>query len=135
MRTLCRRYALRQLISMFGAAKILDAQAAGLAGSTSVPPDDPLLDPVNVMDFAAIARRKLDPAAWDYLEGGAEEEATLRDNIEGFRKIIIRPKVLTGVSKIDTAQELFGVKLDYPIMLAPTGGKTCFWPEGEIVAG
>src|SRR3954464_8548606 len=89
MRTLCRRYALRQLISMFGAAKILDAQAAGLAGSTSVPPDDPLLDPVNVMDFAAIARRKLDPAAWDYLEGGAEEEATLRDNIEGFRKIII----------------------------------------------
>jgi isopentenyl diphosphate isomerase/L-lactate dehydrogenase-like FMN-dependent dehydrogenase len=42
--------------------------------------------------------------------------------------------VLTGVGKIDTSLELFGVKLDYPIMLDPVGGKTCFWPNGEIVS-
>ena len=36
------------------------------------------------MDFAALAQKKLDPVAWDYLEGGAEEEATLRDNLAGY---------------------------------------------------
>jgi isopentenyl diphosphate isomerase/L-lactate dehydrogenase-like FMN-dependent dehydrogenase len=106
---------------MFGAARILGSQEID--------------DPVNVMDFARAAQKKLDPVAWDYLEGGAVDEATLRDNIDGFKKIIIRPKALTGVGTIDTSLELFGVKLDYPIMLDPTGGKTCFWPNGEIVTG
>jgi isopentenyl diphosphate isomerase/L-lactate dehydrogenase-like FMN-dependent dehydrogenase len=136
MKSFGRRRALQRLVGMYGAARILGAQEGGRGGQSRpapIPLDDPLLDPVNVMDFARLAQKKLDPAAWDYLEGGSEEEATLRDNIEGFRKIIIRPKVLTGVGKIDTSLELFGVKLDYPIMLDPTGGKTCFWPNGEIV--
>ena len=126
MSILSRRYALQQLVTMFGASNFLDAQER--TGS-----DDPLLDPVNVMDFAKLAQRKLDPVAWDYLEGGSEEEASLRENIEGFKKLILRPKALTGVGKIDTSLDLFGVKLDYPILLDPTGGKTCFWPNGEIV--
>src|ERR1051326_8878490 len=128
-----RRYALRQLIAMFGAARLLGAQESSGSKPAAPPLDDALLDPVNVMDFARIAKRNLDPVAWDYLEGGSEEEATLRDNIGGYKKIIIRPKALTGVGKIDTSLDLFGVKLDYPIMLDPTGGKTCFWPNGEIV--
>ena len=103
-----RRHALRQLIGMFGAARILGAQNR----QDSPPLDDAWLEPVNVMEFGKLAQKKLDPAAWDYLEGGAEEEATLRDNIDAFKKIIIRPKALTGVGKIDTSLELFGVKLD-----------------------
>ena len=87
-----RRFALRRLVELYGAAAV-----AGLAQ------DNPLLEPVNVMDFAALAQKKLDPVAWDYLEGGAEDEATLRDNRAGFQKIIIRPKALTGVGKIDTS--------------------------------
>jgi len=136
MRPFDRRHALQQLIAMFGASRVLGAQenARDVPARPAAPNfDDPLLDPVKVMDFARLAQKKLDPAAWDYLEGGAEEEATLRDNIDGFKKIIIRPKALTGVGRIDTSLELFGVKLDYPIMLDPTGGKTCFWPNGEIV--
>ena len=62
--------------------------------------------------------------AWDYLAGGSEEEASLRDNLAGYQKIILRPKVLTGVGKIDTSLELFGLKLDYPILLDPTGCKS-----------
>lgn len=138
MKTFDRRDALRQLVGMFGAARILGAQEAGRAGGGQgrqdlFPQDAPLMEPVNVMDFAQLAQKKLDPAAWDYLEGGSEEEASLRDNMAGFRKIILRPKALTGVGRIDTSLDLFGVKLDYPIMLDPTGGKTCFWPNGEIV--
>src|SRR5215470_8842437 len=125
MKIFSRRDAIERLIGMYGATRILGAQTQ----------DEALLEPVNVMDFAALAQKKLDPAAWDYLAGGAEEEATLRDNIDGFKKIIIRPKALTGVGKIDTSLELFGLKLDYPIMLDPTGGKTCFWANGEIVTG
>lgn len=121
-----RRAALERLVALYGAQQILGAQ--------DLSTDDPLFAPVNVMEFGELARRKLDPAAWDYLEGGAEEETSLRDNLAGYRNIILRPKVLTGVGNIDTSLDLFGVKLDYPIMLDPVGGKTCFWPDGEIVS-
>src|SRR5213593_2099990 len=101
MRPFDRRYALQQLVGMFGAARILGAQESGRGNQSRQPAalDDPLLDPVNVMDFARLAQKRLDPAAWDYLEGGSEEEATLRDNIDGYKKIIIRPKALTGVGR------------------------------------
>lgn len=124
MSDLSRRFALQKLVGMYGAGRILGAQQA---------PANSVLEPVNVMDFAALAQKKMDPVAWDYLEGGSEEEASLRDNLAGFRRMILRPKVLTGVGKIDTSLELFGVKLDYPILLDPTGGKNCFFPNGEIV--
>jgi len=139
MKQLSRRHALRQLIGMYGAQQFLGAQQVGARGGAATegiqpPMDDALLEPVNVMDFAKLAQNRLDPAAWDYLEGGSEDEAALHDNVAAFRKIILRPKALTGVGKIDTSLELFGVKLDYPIMLDPVGGKTCFWPNGEIVS-
>ncbi|MBM3769218.1 MAG: alpha-hydroxy-acid oxidizing protein, partial [Acidobacteria bacterium] len=51
-------------------------------------------DPINVFDFQALAKKKLDPLAWDYLEGGSEDEASLHDNRAGFRNIIIRPRML-----------------------------------------
>jgi isopentenyl diphosphate isomerase/L-lactate dehydrogenase-like FMN-dependent dehydrogenase len=141
MKNISRRYAIKKLIELYGAAGILGAQEArrpprpAQTKSPNMPAlDDPLYEPVNVMDFAAITQKKLDPVAWDYLEGGAEEEASLRDNIAGFRKIILRPKVLTGVGKIDTSLELFGAKLDYPILMDPVGGKTCFFPNADIVS-
>jgi isopentenyl diphosphate isomerase/L-lactate dehydrogenase-like FMN-dependent dehydrogenase len=139
MKKFSRRRALQKLIGLYGAQQILGAQQRRTRGGwgsqgTQILMDDPLLEPVNVMDFAPLAQKNLDPAAWDYLEGGSEDEAALHDNVAGFRKIILRPKVLTGVGKIDTSLELFGVKLDYPIMLDPVGGKTCFWPNGEIVS-
>jgi isopentenyl diphosphate isomerase/L-lactate dehydrogenase-like FMN-dependent dehydrogenase len=139
MKKFSRRRALQKLIGLYGAQQILGAQQRSTRGGwgsqgTQILMDDPLLEPVNVMDFAPLAQKNLDPAAWDYLEGGSEDEAALHDNVAGFRKIILRPKVLTGVGKIDTSLELFGVKLDYPIMLDPVGGKTCFWPNGEIVS-
>ena len=133
MKKLSRRTALQRLIALYGAQQVLGAQQVG-TNTSDLPADDALLNPVNVMEFGELARRKLDPAAWDYLEGGAEEETALHDNLAAYRNIILRPKVLTGVGNIDTSLELFGVKLDYPIMLDPVGGKGCFWPDGEIVS-
>src|SRR5579863_107753 len=118
-----RWQALQGLISMFGAAPFLDAQE----------PDDPLYGPVRVMDFAALAKAKLDPVAWDYLDGGSEDEVSLADNRTAFNRILIRPRALVDVHNIDLTVELLGQKLPYPILLDPAGGKHCFYPDGENV--
>lgn len=116
-----RRTAFRQLAGIFGAAPF-----AAMAQEATV------MDPVNVFDFAALAKKKLDPVAWDYLEGGSEDEQALHDNREGFKKIILRPRMLVDTHQIDTSLTLLGMKLDYPIFFDPAGGKNCFFPKGEL---
>jgi hypothetical protein len=86
MKKFSRRRALQKLIGLYGAQQILGAQQRRTRGGwgsqgTQVLTDDPLLEPVNVMDFAPLAQKNLDPAAWDYLEGGSEVEAALHDNV------------------------------------------------------
>lgn len=119
-----RRKALRAFLAWAAASPCLKAQ-------DKAQDEDPLYGPLNVMEFRELARRKLDPLAWDYLEGGSEDEVALRDSREIFRQVIIRPRVLVDVHKIDLSLELFGHKLDYPILIDPAGGKNCFYPNGE----
>src|SRR5271165_4551985 len=84
---------------------------------------DPLLGPANVFDFAKLAKAKLDPLAWDYMDEGSEDEASLSDNRSKFSDIIIRPHfLLHDVSKIDVSTTLFGKKLEQPIYISVTGG-------------
>src|SRR5437016_3341661 len=91
-----------------------------------------LLKQVNVFDFAKVAKAKLDPLAWDYLDEGSDDEASLRVNRSDFDDILIRPHFLANdVSKIDTSITLFGKQLTRPIYLSVTGGKECFIPHGE----
>jgi len=93
---------------------------------------DPLLQPANVFDFAKLAKAKLDPLAWDYMDEGSEDEVALQDNRSRFNNIIIRPHFLQhDVSKIDVSTTLFGKKLDHPIYISVTGGKNCFFHNGE----
>lgn len=119
-----RRQALRHLAGMFGAAAWADAAEINY--------DDPLFKPLNVFDFRELTRRKLDPFAWDYLEGGSEDEVALRDSREAFNNLIIRPRMLVDVHKIDLGLEIFGKKIPFPIFLDPAGGKNCFFPKGEL---
>ena len=93
---------------------------------------DPLLAPANVFDFAKLAKEKLDPLAWDYMDEGSDDETSLHDNRRKFNDIIIRPHFLQhDVSKIDISTTLFGQKLEHPIYICPTGGKNCFFKNGE----
>jgi len=117
-----RRHAIRGFLAW--------AAASGLPAQS---PEDPLFGPVNVMEFAGLAKAKVDPLAWDYLNGGSEDEVSLRDNRDAFNRILIRPRALVDVHKIDLSLELFGQKLEYPILLDPAGGKNCFHPDGENV--
>src|SRR5450432_1238710 len=91
-----------------------------------------LLKQVNVFDFAKLAKAKLDPIAWDYLDEGSDDEVSLRANRSHFDDIIIRPHFLINdVSKIDTSISMLGKPLTQPIYMSVTGGKNCFVPNGE----
>lgn len=131
MKAFSRRDAIRSFAGWAMAPGSLLAQQASPHAAPL--PQDPLFDPVNVMEFAPLAKAKLDPLAWDYLDGGSEDEFSLRDSRTGFNRIVIRPRMLVNVQRIDTSVEIFGKKVDYPIFLDPAGGKNCLHPDGENV--
>jgi len=103
------------------------------AGAFAQERDGPLYEAVRVMDFAPLAKARLDPLAWDYLDGGSEDEVSLADNRAAFNRIIIRRRALVDVHHIDLSLDLLGQKLPYPILLDPAGGKNCFYADGENV--
>src|SRR5260370_9044318 len=93
-----RRQAIRGFGQFLAASPLLHAQKRFSELS------DPWLRLVNVFDFAKAAKAKLDPVAWDYLDEGSEDEASLRANRVDFDEIAIRPHFLpTDVSNIDTS--------------------------------
>ncbi|HKU46598.1 MAG TPA: alpha-hydroxy acid oxidase, partial [Burkholderiales bacterium] len=77
---------------------------------------------VNIEDLRVLARRRLPRAIFDFFDGGAEDEVTLRGNRSAFEKVRLLPKVLVDVSRIDTSIELFGKPSAMPLAIAPTGG-------------
>ena len=90
--------------------------------------------PVNVSDFEAIARDRMSPSAYDYYAGGAEDEITLTANREAFKRIALRPRVLVGADDIRTDTEILGLKLPFPVGLAPTAFNKLGHADGEIAA-
>ncbi|MCI0420772.1 MAG: alpha-hydroxy-acid oxidizing protein, partial [Acidobacteria bacterium] len=131
-----RRNAIKQFAALFGASTLagrVPAFRAQGASELSIDQylDDPLFQPASIMDFEPLAKAKLDKLAYDYLVGGSEDEVSLRDNRSGFDRIILRPKALVDVHKIDLSVEVFGQKWEHPIFLCPAGGKNCFHPDGE----
>jgi 4-hydroxymandelate oxidase len=89
-------------------------------------------DAISVGDFEEMARRLLPPAHWGYMASGVDDDRTYRANIEGYKKIELRPRRLIDVSKPDLKVDLFGKTYDSPIFICPTGGHKMFHPEGEI---
>lgn len=90
--------------------------------------------PVNVLDFEALAKEKMTPSAYDYYAGGAEDEVTLAQNREGFRRIALRPRVLMGTERVSTGTQILGLPLPFPIGLAPTAFNKLGHPDGELAA-
>ena len=77
---------------------------------------------VNIEDLRVMARRRLPRAIFDFFDGGAEDEVTLRENRAAFERVRLLPKVLVDVSKVDTKVSLFGKEASLPLAIAPTGG-------------
>jgi len=81
-----------------------------------------------------MARRALPLPVFDFADGGAENEHTLRRNEDAFSEVELLPKPLKDVTERDLSVELFGRRLALPVMIGPTGLSGLFWPEGEIAA-
>jgi (S)-mandelate dehydrogenase len=77
---------------------------------------------VNIEDLRVLARHRLPRAIFDFFDGGAEDEVTLRGNRAAFERVRLLPKVLVDVSRIDTKVLLFGKEASLPLAIAPTGG-------------
>lgn len=98
-------------------------------------PDDAIAAPekaLNVFEFEKAAQRKLPPAHFGYIATGVDDDATLRANREAFTRFAIRTRRLRDIRTVDTSVELFGVKWDSPIVIAPAGSQKAFHPEGEL---
>ncbi|KAL6335248.1 hypothetical protein AAG906_029484 [Vitis piasezkii] len=89
-------------------------------------------EPVNVNEFQELARQALPKMYYDFFSGGAEDQHTLRENVEAFSRITFQPRILVDVSKIDMSTTVLGFNISSPIMIAPTAMHKLAHPEGEI---
>lgn len=88
--------------------------------------------PVNIRDFEMLAKEKLQVMAYDYYSSGANDEITLLENCEAFRKIFLKYRVLVDVSRIALNTEVLGTEISYPVMIAPTAFHKMAHEDGEV---
>src|SRR5919109_892513 len=86
----------------------------------------------SIADLARLAERRLPAGAFGYLEGGGEDEHTLRRNREALDALELVPRVLRDVSTVDTSCTVLGTRLLQPFALAPVGAPQLFHHEGEL---
>jgi len=87
---------------------------------------------VNVDDFHAAARARLDPMAYDYYRSGALGERTLAENERAWGRYAFRRRTLVGVADLDARTSVLGSDLSFPVMVAPTAFHRLADPEGEV---
>ncbi len=90
--------------------------------------------PASVSDWRLLAQKRLPRMMFDYIDGGAYAEATLRRNVAAMEEIALRQRVLTDVSKLKLSTELFGQKLAMPVILGPVGMAGLYAHRGETQA-
>ena len=92
------------------------------------------LAPASVMDYRELARKKLPRQLFDYIDGGAYAESTMRANTDDLRGIHLRQRILRDVSDIDLGVDVLGERLSLPIVLGPVGLVGMFARRGEMQA-
>ena len=113
------------------------ASALPLDGQTQVVSFDATnaqssVEPVCLTDFEPLAKAKMQPMAWEYVNAGAADEITVRWNKEAYQRIRLKPHVLVDVSHLDTRVSLFGQEQAFPILLAPAAAQKLVHPDGEL---
>jgi len=89
---------------------------------------------VNIADLRRLAKKRLPRVAFDYVDGGAEDERTLRENCRAFEDVTFRPRCAVATDSCDLRTTVLGVPLQLPFLLAPIGSTRLFYPRGEIHA-
>jgi L-lactate dehydrogenase (cytochrome) len=89
---------------------------------------------INIHDFRRLARQRLPAVVFAYIDGGAEDEVTLRENVAAFGDITFRPRQCVAVPSCDLRTTVLGQTFDLPFLLAPVGFCRMFYPQGELHA-
>jgi isopentenyl diphosphate isomerase/L-lactate dehydrogenase-like FMN-dependent dehydrogenase len=89
---------------------------------------------VNVADLRLAAKKRLPRAVFDYIDGGADAEWTLRENVRVFDDVRFRPQCAVATKTCDLSTSVMGTAIDLPFILAPVGSSRMFYPRGEEVA-
>ena len=89
---------------------------------------------VNIEDLRNLARRRLPKMVFDYLDGGAEAEVTLRENCRAFERVTFRPRQAVAVPACDLRTRVLGIDVSFPALLAPVGYSRLMHPGGEVAA-
>jgi len=89
---------------------------------------------INIKDLRRLARRRLPDAVFDYLDGAADDEVTLKDSERAFQEVIFKPRFAVATPVCDLGVTVLGQKLDLPFMLGPIGYSRLMHPRGELAA-
>src|SRR5579862_9583007 len=89
---------------------------------------------VCIEDFRSIARQRIPKAVFDYLDGGAEGEVTLRENCRVFEDLTFRPRHAVTFANCELCTRVLGFDLSLPFLLAPVGYSRLMHPGGEVAA-
>jgi isopentenyl diphosphate isomerase/L-lactate dehydrogenase-like FMN-dependent dehydrogenase len=89
---------------------------------------------VNIEDLRRMARRRLPRAVFDYMDGGAGDEVTLRENCRAFQEVVLRPRHAVAMERCDLRTRVLGNDIAFPAILAPVGYSRLMHPDGELAA-
>jgi len=89
---------------------------------------------INIHDLRRLAKRRLPRVVFDYLDGGAEDEFTLRENCHVFEQLTFRPRYAVAMPQCDLRTRVLGADLAFPAILAPVGYSRLMHPAGELAA-
>jgi (S)-mandelate dehydrogenase len=115
---------------MSGAARV--AAEAAPRPAVARPTSSRVARAYSIEDLRGLARKRLPRAVFDFFDGGAEDESTLRDNRAAYTRVRLMPKVLVDVSQVDTRTALLGAESRLPIAIAPTGAVGFGWRGGDV---
>ncbi len=127
-----RREALLSAGALAAAGVLPAVQAQSNKSKTESPIAEDSGEPVCLTDFEPLAKQRMSHLAWEYINGAAADETTVKWNREAYQRMRLKPRVLVDVSKLDTRVTLFGQQHAFPILLAPTAYHRLIVPEGEV---
>jgi isopentenyl diphosphate isomerase/L-lactate dehydrogenase-like FMN-dependent dehydrogenase len=124
-----RRRAIQKFAAFLAASPLACAQQEPVYKAEHLPTLDEI---VNIYEFEPICRYKIPKQNYDFISGGVESEWTLRRNRSAFEKITFRPRMLVNTWNMDLSTTLFGDKVAFPVLIAPTAAHQLANPKGEI---
>jgi isopentenyl diphosphate isomerase/L-lactate dehydrogenase-like FMN-dependent dehydrogenase len=89
---------------------------------------------VSVEDIRRLARQRVPKVVFDYIDGGADAEVTLRENSRAFEEVTFWPHQAISLNKCDLRTNVLGSEISFPVLLAPVGYSRLMFPKGEIAA-